>query len=394
MLHGLANEPPVRSHGSMRVLHVSSGLDPRTGGTATAAVSVALAAQRAGAEVTLAYPADPDAKAAIAPSLVRLLEAGVKLEAFPFWERGGKRAIGWGISPALNRWVRLHASEFDVIHAHSVWVLSSLSALGSAKRAGKPFVLMPHEGLTRFDMDRAGNKALIRLKALLRRRYVARADRIVLSSELERLDSLLGDNPCAVVIPHPVFDETGPDTVPPARAGRITIGFLGRFHKKKNLHLLIDALALAPNVRLRIGGDGDPEFRRSLEARVARHGLENRVDWAGFIATDRKPAFFASVDLIVMPSQFECFGLVGAEAMSLGVPVLVSPTVGIAEAVSAGKCGLVIPPRPDALGVALSRLNRPQLAEWGAAARRVALAEYSFAAHGERLMALYRALKR
>jgi glycosyltransferase involved in cell wall biosynthesis len=372
----------------MRVLYVSSGLDPRTGGTATAAISVCLAARRAGIEATLAYAFEPGTEQSIEPGLRALREAGVTLHVFPFWQRGGARAIGWGISPALNRWVRREARSFDVIHGHSVWVLSSLSALRSAMAAGKPFVLMPHEGLTRFDMSRGGNAMLIRLKALLRRYYVRHSAAIILSSELERLDSRLDH---ATVIAHPVFDERRAFEPPTAHAADdpITIGFLGRFHKKKNLHLLIDAMALAPAIHLRIGGSGNPDFTRSLEARVERHRLGERVTWLGFVAAEAKHDFYRSVDLIAMPSQFECFGLVGAEAMAEGVPVLVSPTVGIAEDVSAGECGLVIPARPDAIGVALARLKRPMLAEWGAAARQVALGHYSLSAHGERLKALY-----
>lgn len=372
----------------MRVLYVSSGLDPRTGGTATAAISVCLAARRAGIEATLAYAFEPGTEPDIEPGLSALREAGVTLHGFPFWQRGGRRAIGWGISPELNRWVRGQAKSFDVIHGHSVWVLSSLNALRSARAAGKPFVLMPHEGLTRFDMSRGGNAILIRLKALLRRYYVKRSTAIVLSSELERLDSGLEN---ATVIAHPVFDEQLPYEPPPIHepAAPITIGFIGRFHKKKNLHLLIDALALAPGVHLKIGGDGDPDFTRSLIARVERHRMADRVTWLGFVASDAKHDFYRSVDLIAMPSKFECFGLVGAEAMAEGVPVLVSPTVGIAEDVAAGACGLVIPTRPDAIGVALSRLKRQTLIDWGLAARQVALTHYSFSAHGERLRALY-----
>jgi glycosyltransferase involved in cell wall biosynthesis len=373
----------------MRVLYVSSGLDPRTGGTATAAIGVCLAAQRAGIEPTLAYPLAPASRAEVAPLTRALDAAGIAHHAFPF--AAGERAIGWGISPELNRWLRRHARDYDLVHAHSVWVMSSIAALRAAKRAGRPVVVMPHEGLTRFDMARAGSVWLRRAKPVIRWWYRLKTDRFIVASELERLDSRLPER-SAIAIPHPVFDERLPDPPPrtfPAEGG-YTVGFLGRIHPKKNLHRLIRALPLVPNLRLIIGGDGPDREKSRLEDLISHHQLDARVEWRGFIAAADKQRFFRDVDLIAMPSEFECFGLVAAEALSEGVPVLVSPTVGLAEWVQAGECGLVVPPRADAIAVALARLGQDGLlGRCAANARATALQHFSFSAHGAALAATY-----
>ena len=68
----------------MRILFVSSGLDPRTGGTATAAVSVCLAARRAGLEVDLLYPVERGVEPLIGSTVALLAGAGVTVRAFPF----------------------------------------------------------------------------------------------------------------------------------------------------------------------------------------------------------------------------------------------------------------------------------------------------------------------
>src|SRR5260221_10438603 len=104
--------------GKLKVLQVSSGLDPRTGGTATAAVSVALAARRADIAVTLVYPVAPDTASLLAPDLARLRDAGVRTVGLPFWQAGGRRAVGWAISPALDRYLPEQAGEFDLSHTH------------------------------------------------------------------------------------------------------------------------------------------------------------------------------------------------------------------------------------------------------------------------------------
>jgi hypothetical protein len=67
----------------MRILFVSSGLDPRTGGTATAAVSVCLAARRAGLEVDLLYPVEREVEPLLGPTVALLAAAGVTVRAFP-----------------------------------------------------------------------------------------------------------------------------------------------------------------------------------------------------------------------------------------------------------------------------------------------------------------------
>lgn len=379
---------------TLRILQVSSGLDPLTGGTATAAVSVALAARRAGLSVTLAYPHAPDAAERLMPDLARLHAAGVETRGFAFAGFNPGLAARWAIAPALDRYVRTHAGDFDVIHAHSTWVASSVAAVRTARRAKKPIVLMPHEALTRFDMARGRNAGLRAAKRVLRRWYLARLDRIILSSDLERTDSELDDHPGAVTIPHPVLDETlqAPMTARPQHAG-LHLGFLGRFDGKKNLHVLVRALADAPGVRLSIGGGGDPTYRASIEALIARHDLADRIAWLGFIGAEAKRAFFADVDAVVMPSAFECFGLVAAEALGAGTPVVVSPTVGVADMIADRDCGAIVPPRADALAACFRRLaDGVELARWRANARPTALALFSYAAHGTALRAVYQEL--
>jgi glycosyltransferase involved in cell wall biosynthesis len=378
----------------LKILQVSSGLDPRTGGTATAAVNVALAASRAGMAVTLAYPFAPDAGERLAPDLARLKAAGVRMIGYPFWHAGGRRAARWAIAPALNRFLHDHAGDFDLIHTHSAWVASSVAAVRAARRAGRPSLLMPHEALTRFDMARGGNAGLRLAKRGLRRWYLRRVDRIIVSSDLERRDSELDDAPRTLAIPHPVLDETAPAPPPAAAPGSaLRIGFLGRLDPKKNLHRLVKALDGAPDARLIIGGDGDAAYRTEIEALIARHGVADRVTWLGFIDAAGKPDFFRNIDVVAMPSAFECFGLVAAEALGAGIPVILSPTVGIADLIADADCGVIVPPRADALAACFRRLGDGiELTRWRANARTVALDLFSFAAHGTRLRAAYAAL--
>lgn len=376
----------------MKTLFVSSGLDPRTGGTASAAVSVCLAARRAGIECDLVVPVEPGTEHLIGGFLGQLLHAGVAVIRLPFSD--GARAVRWGVSAALGAWLRAHARDYDIIHTHSMWVWSSVQAVRAARRAGVPVVAMPHEGLTRYDMGNASSRLLGWAKKGLREYYVRSLDRIIVSSDLERRDSLLEDHPRTVVLRHPVFDEITYEPVrrlrgPDPEWSPLVVGYMGRLHPKKNVGLLIDALDMSPDVKLVIAGSGGEEAE--LRARAERRRVQDRVTWAGFVAAENREAFFRQVDLIAMPSVFECFGLVAAEALMAGTPVLLSPTVGVAEDIEAAGAGLVIPPRPDAIAAALRRLNhdRDELARYAGQTQDTALKYYSYAAHGHGLRKIY-----
>ena len=118
---------------------------------------------------------------------------------------------------------------------------------------------------------------------------------------------------------------------PPARAaarrqwdidpGAFVIGFVGRLDPCKGLDFLFDAVsqtAPGPNTVLLIAGDGPDEAR--LRRRAQNAGLAGNIVWAGRV--DAPASAYAAMDVLVLPSIYEGFGLVLLEAMAAGVPVL------------------------------------------------------------------------
>src|SRR5690606_8365115 len=154
-----------------------------------------------------------------------------------------------GFSQNFPRYFRRHLPGFDLVHAHGPWTYSSLSAVRWARRLGKPVLLTPHEGLTRFDLSHARLPGLRSAKKILKTYYRRHADAVVFSSPLELADSTdAAPWRRSAVIWHPVFDETVRASVPPESEGAagLRIGMLGRFHAKKNIGLVIQALAGLP----------------------------------------------------------------------------------------------------------------------------------------------------
>lgn len=128
--------------------------------------------------------------------------------------------------------------------------------------------------------------------------------------------------------------------------GVLRIGSVGRLHPVKNYDLLIEAVALlrqsrpdlADRVHLTIVGDG-PE-RAALEGLIVRHGLQSMVALPG-MASDVRP-FLESWHLYAQPSRYEGMCLAAHEAMSAGLPVIVTPVGELRESVRASGGGLLL----------------------------------------------------
>lgn len=167
---------------------------------------------------------------------------------------------------------------------------------------------------------------------------------------------------------HNGFDVAEFDARPSAplaqrKPGEIVIGTAGRLTAQKGQHLLIEAAALlrdespaAPPFRVLIAGTG--ELETELKAQVKRLGLADRVDFLGFV-TDMK-AFHQSIDIFALPSLWEGFGFVLAEAMSMELPVAAFDVSSIPEVVAADETGLLCPPEAGPLAANLLRLLRDE----------------------------------
>lgn len=127
------------------------------------------------------------------------------------------------------------------------------------------------------------------------------------------------------VLPNALFD--GPEATPLPDREDLTVGYVGQLKPRKRPHELIEALALVDGVRAVLVGDGP--YRPSIEASVARLGLEERVSLRGFLPDVR--SFYAEVDCVVIPSVDEPFGLVALEAMAAGRPIVAANSGALPE---------------------------------------------------------------
>jgi glycosyltransferase involved in cell wall biosynthesis len=150
-------------------------------------------------------------------------------------------------------------------------------------------------------------------------------------------------------------------------AGSTAFGFFGRFDERKGV---LDLAAAWPIVRSSVPGAQLVMVGTGALEDVLHHRFDSMPDvhWLGHRRD--VPALMKAVDCVLVPSHWEGFGLVAAEAMAAGRPVIAANASSLPEIVRDGVDGILIEPAaPDALARAMIRLARDpaQRARMGAA---------------------------
>lgn len=132
---------------------------------------------------------------------------------------------------------------------------------------------------------------------------------------------------------------------------------------RKGLDTLIEAIHRLnnkhPEMKLDVVGDDciDPAYSKRLKERVVDWGLEERVIFHGVVGLEDLRKFYSEADIFVLPSLYEPFGIVFAEAMSFGLPIVATRVGGIPELVEDEGNGFLVPPGDvDSLADAIDKL--------------------------------------
>lgn len=270
------------------------------GGTEKAAALLSCGLAAKGHKVTVLCPEGPGRK----------LFAGLELELLPqsFLQR--------------RRLIRMLAPAYDLIHIHAARELVAAYQ--------KPVVFTPHSYYNRLDQLMVGV-------------FAKKASVICFTRWEEQLLQDLGLRKTAV-IPNGIGD-----AILPAERNEgfpLKIGYMGRLAKDKGLDLLLGELAKVKEpYQLLIAGVGKEEEK--LQAIAKELGIP-----AVFLGIQEPAAFLSSIDIFVLPSRTETFGLALVEAMSAGLCCVAADVCGLKEIL--GDAGITVP--HDELAQALEKL--------------------------------------
>ncbi|MBR6423445.1 MAG: glycosyltransferase [Bacteroidales bacterium] len=258
------------------------------------------------------------------------------------------------LSPAMVRWLRRHAAEYDIIHIHHPDPMAAL-ALRLSGYKGR-VILHWHS-------DIVSQKILLAFFRPLQSWLVKRAELIIGTTpvylrESRALKDVQDKTTCVPIGISPVyFDSREAEQFRATLPGKTLVFALGRLVPYKGFGTLVAAAQyLSSDYVILIGGEG-PQ-RDTLQKQINSLGLQNKVHLLGYVETWELPALFGACDIYVMSSQMktEAFGIVQIEAMSCGKPVVATtiPQSGVSWVNQDGVSGLNVPPGdPEAIARAI-----------------------------------------
>jgi glycosyltransferase involved in cell wall biosynthesis len=353
----------------VRILHVVPTYVPawRHGGPVAAVHGLCKALAARGHEVTVFTTDVHGAGTLDVPKAVPVALDGVTVWYFPVaFPRRLYRSPGLAAALAGRR---AAAPGFDLLHLHSVFLWPTAAAARAAERQGIPYLVAPRGMLVRDLLQRRGQLRKRLWIRLVERRTLARAAALHATSALEAAE--LGR--LGLPLPPVYVAANGVDAAEggPWNAARLAelaplvrttlerrplLLFLGRVSWKKGLDRLVAALAEVPAAVLAIAGNDEEGYRSRLDRLAAAAGVSDRVVHLGPVQGADKAALLRRADLLVLPSYSENFGNVVLEAMAAGLPVVVTPEVGLAATVLETGAGVVADGDPPLLAAALRGL--------------------------------------
>jgi 1,2-diacylglycerol 3-alpha-glucosyltransferase len=260
--------------------------------------------------------------------------------------------------PYLNGDDRRRVRGIELVHAHSPFVTGWMGA-SYARRHRIPLVFTYHTRLDAYahyaPFDRGTTE---RAMVELTRVYANWSDAVIVpTAAMEIRLRELGVNAPIAVVPSAIdverFAAGRRSALVRARLGAnddtplaLVVSRLG---VEKNVELALDALARVGDLRLAVVGEGP--HRAALEERARRLGVADRVRFAGTVARERLPDVYASADAFLFPSTTDTQGLVLAEALAAGLPVVAADSAASRDVLAGA--GRLVPPDAEAVALAI-----------------------------------------
>jgi len=303
--------------------------------------------------------------------------------------------------------------RYDVLHSH-YW-LSGAVAQEMRHRWGAPIVHMFHTlGKMKDVVAQRPEERETARRISVETEIVGSADALVAATlaEQEQLVRLYGASKDRIRVISPGVDTERFHPIPQALAKehiglcpeRRAILFVGRIEPLKGIDSLLRAIARVIEERSEmreglcvsiVGGDPDrihedDEMIRLQELREEL-GIGDIVTFLGAKDQDLLQYYYSAAEMVVMPSDYESFGMVALEAMACGTPVIASDVGGLAFLVRHGRTGYRVPARdPAALAARITQLLSDEALRRHIGHRAACWAEsYAWPRIAERIEALY-----
>ncbi len=389
----------------MRILEMIGSVDLRHGGVIEGVLRQCDARARRGIETHIVTLDAPEA------ACVRTCP----VKTFAFGSRTSTsvadRRLPWlkyGYTPRLVPWLRTHTADYDIVVVNGLWNYTSLAARRVLPTSGVPYVVFTHGMLDPwFRSNRPVWHWVKQMHWLVSEgSLLSNAGAVLFTADDEMA---LAENefwPYRVqgrVVGFGTADIAGDAEVQkaafrralPALEDRPFLLFLSRLHHKKGCDILVEAFARVaadyPDVHLVMAGPDPDGLRASIEATVGVESLAGRIHWPGMLSGDVKWGAFRDCMALALPSHSENFGIVVAEALAAGRPVLISDKVNIWREIKAANAGIICTDDVEGTRRALAdflSLSSDAVSRMGEAARACFLKRFEITISADTILAV------
>ena len=367
------------------VLHVVAGLHPNAGGPSQTVVRLTDAlAEQTGIRISLmsqslgAAPVVPSRN----PAVSRMIPA-----------TGSRMALKLGLPlrRALGREVR--AGKPDVLHDHGLWLPTNHYVANTARQHRIPLMIQPRGMLEPWAMNHKAWKKRLAWN-LYQHRDLESAAVLHATAEQEAENfRKLGLRQPIAIIPNGTDLPEWRDRADPKDSPR-TMLFLSRIHPVKGLLNLVQAWQIVRPAgwKMIIAGPDEGGHQQIVEAAIQQAGLQDDFEFTGSVYGDEKEALYRSAEVFVLPTFSENFGLVVAEALACGVPVITTkgaPWAGL----TTHRCGWWIDIGVEPLAAALreaTALPPDALSDMGRRGRAYVEQHFGWPGIAQQMLSVYR----
>jgi glycosyltransferase involved in cell wall biosynthesis len=328
----------------LKILRIIPSVDPKGGGPAEGILQVSKELIRMGHEVELLSMDKPNARCLV----------GYPIRVHAVGPAKGKYAY----CPNISDWLNQNAKCYDAIIVSGLWQHHGFSARQTLIRLGIPYYVFTHGML---DPWFKRTYPLKHLKKWLywpwaEYRVLRDARAVIFTCEEERLLARQSFWLYRVNEAVTAYGTSSPPSnseelsrhflsVYPQLKDKRLILFLSRIHEKKGCDLLLDAFAqvVQTNGRLHLvmAGPDQTGWTSVLKAQAERLDISEHITWTGMLQGEMKWGAFYSAEVFCLPSHQENFGIVVAEALACGKPVLISNKVNIWREIEADSAGFI-----------------------------------------------------
>lgn len=270
----------------------------------------------------------------------------------------GGGSSGYSYSSHLVPWLKNNAKSYDAVIIDGLWQYHSFAVWRALGGSNTPYYVFTHGMLgpwfkKKYPLKHA-KKWLYWPWAEYR--VLRDATNVLFTCEEERrlagksfwlyqaMEQVAGfgtsDPPSNIQQLKQEFEALYPEIV-----GKRVILYLGRLHLIKGCDLLLKAFASVvsdhPDLHLVMAGPDTNGLADTLKNLAYRLGVDARVTWTGMLSGDDKWGAISAADVFCLPSHHENFGVVVAEALACGKPVLISNKVNIWREIEADKAGFI-----------------------------------------------------